>query len=241
MPSGGILATVWFMALWPISGFAQTPYGVSGLVQRVDGAQFHNCAQVEAIALQARERIRDYAYNLELLPQSPTSAFFAFPSESGAAVRMKWLAGYHPERSPIASFYSVGGAYTFRCRDDQNRLMESSGPEGDPLRLKLGTGEAVISHFSMSGKQIAYVMVIIDVALDSLDGEELLAEVTRRLNARVVFLFVRNDPWFFDYAPDSLPFLFTDKVKRLTEAEYAATETIVCYSDQRCKVVSSLQ
>jgi hypothetical protein len=220
--------------------FAQQRYGASGFLQRLDDDLFHDCARIKEIALQSTESIHDSVYNLVLVPQSSASAFFSFPSDSSTAMPIKWLATYRSDRLPIASFYSVGPEYSFHCRDSHNRLVNSSGPEGDPLQLNLTDGGTYILHFSLFGKRSARVMIVTNSALDTLNGEMLLTEVTRRLDARFVYLYVRNDPWFLGYSSDTLPYVFTDGVRRLTEAEYRATRTMVCETDRGCKLVPSL-
>jgi len=87
---------------------------------------------------------------------------------------------------------------------------------------------------------MAHVFVTTEVALDKINGDEVLAEVTRRLEARYVFLAIRSDPWFYGYSGDTAPYAYADLSNALTEEEYAASRTITCTTGSKCRLGPSL-
>ncbi len=87
------------------------------------------------------------------------------------------------------------GRFKFRCRDSHNRLSQTTGPDGDPLQLLL-PGRTEIWHFDLHNILMAHVYVVTGIPLEKIDGNALLSDVTRRLGAHYVFLYVREDPWF---------------------------------------------
>jgi hypothetical protein len=91
--------------------------------------------------------------------------------------RARWLNNYERETFPYALLYSVNGRYTFRCRDDQNGFVESSGPDGNPLQLTLSNGKAIIWHFDMTAEKMAHVFVVTAIPLQTINGEELMEKV----------------------------------------------------------------
>jgi hypothetical protein len=222
-----------------VAAGGQQMRGAAPILHAVDDSLFHSCNEVESKAREFSRDIKDRVYTMGVFPRNGRFLYAGFLSEGYARHAVTWLAGYEPRSSPYALFYFVDGAYTFRCRDDQSHLLESTGPEGDPLQLKLAEGRAAIWHFFFTPINVAHVFVVADVPLTSLSGDQLLAEVTQRLGARVVFLYVRNNPWFLGYSPNSAPYIFTDSFKTITEEQYRASRTLVCYTGQKCGVVPS--
>jgi|HubBroStandDraft_6_1064221.scaffolds.fasta_scaffold569133_2 hypothetical protein len=212
------------------------PRSAGGVFRPVDPALFNNCGQVESGARQLAREIPDRVFIMELYPRGQT-LYFPFPSEfRRTPLAVNWLTSYHPQTSPYAMFYSVDGEYTFRCRDEQNKFVETSGSHGDTLQLTLSTGKAVIWHFDMTPEKMAHVFVVTATPLENINGEELMAEVKKQLGARFMFLYARNDPWFLGYSYDTLPYIFTDSDRKISAEEYRKTRTMVCYTDTRCGV-----
>lgn len=214
----------------------------------IDDGLFESCNQVKNRALELAGSLSKPVYFLQLYPKEGRSLFYPFPSDVSTEVKFRWLSEYDPRGHPYALLYFAHGAYSFRCRDNQDHYSESSatpklsssGREYDPLLVQLTTGTATIWHFWATDTNMDTVYVVTETPLEKLNGEEVLAKVKGRLGARYMFLYVRNDPWFFGYAEDSIPFVFADSFRRITESEYRATHTMVCYSDSGCKVVRSL-
>jgi hypothetical protein len=221
----------------PLGALAQPLRGTAGFLRPVDDSLFHSCGKVESRALELASSISDQVYFMELYPMGGKSLFHAFFADGGIEAKFKWLTEYDVNGPPYALFYFVNGAYALRCRDDLGHFFELAGPKGpsksarpggDPFELAKTPGQTVIWHFFLTPINVAHVFVVSQTPLQALDGEELIAQVQERLAARYVFLYVRNDPWFFGYASDSIPFIFADSSKEPTEEQYRATETMVC-------------
>src|ERR1700733_11085012 len=156
------------------------PRSVGGVLRPVDPALFSDCSQVESVARKLAREIPDRVFIMNLYPRGTNPLYFPFPSEyPHTPLAVNWLASYHPQTSPYALFYSVDGEYTFRCRDEQNKFVETSGAHGDTLQLTLSTGKAVIWHFDMTPEKMAHVFVVTATPLESINGEELMAEVKK--------------------------------------------------------------
>ncbi len=217
--------------------YAQQLISTAGYFRSVDVALFHKCSQVEAASLKLAREVQDRAFFMEVFPRNKNSLFFPFPTEySLTSLAIRWLNNYESETSPYALLYSVDGQYTFRCRDDQNKFIESSGLGGDPLELTLSNGKGVIWHFDMTPEKMAHVFVVTAIPLESINGEELMSSVKKQLGARFMFLYARNDPWFLGYSQNTLPYIFSDSFRRISAEEYRKTLTMVCYSNTKCAV-----
>jgi hypothetical protein len=237
---GEAMTKLFFCTIFLTFNLLAEPSRANDLYLRaVDESRFHSCKEVESTAREIARGIQDHVFTVALFPRNGRSLYYPFPAERHGPAAVKWIAGYELSSAPYALFYSVAGAYSFRCRDNQNQILQSTGPDGDPLQLTVATGRATIWHVSDTPLNLARVFVVTDIPLERLDGEQLLAQVKRRLGARFVFLYVRNDAWFLGYSPDSIPYIFTDSVKRITEEEYRATRTMYCNTDQGCFVQPS--
>src|SRR5258708_7822886 len=192
----------------------------------LDNSVFDNCAEVEKVARDLPAK--DPVYTVELFSRQKGSFSFPFPSEHSLANVTQWIAEIKNRAFPAAMFYAVDGRFRFRCRDSQNRLSQTTGAEGDPLQLLLPGSRTEIWHFDLSNVYMAHVYVVTDLALDRIDGKDLLAQVTQRLGARFVFLYIRRDPWFYDHSLDSTPYIFADWSKALDAEQYRATPTLDC-------------
>ena len=117
--------------------------------------------------------------------------------------------------------------------DDLRALERGCLGEG-PLDLDLPSGKAEIWHFFITPINVAHVFVITKAPLKTVDGDALMARVTKLLSARNVFLYVRNDPWFFGEVFDPLPFYFADEFKPVTLEQYLASPTLTCYTGSGC-------
>jgi hypothetical protein len=226
----------WFCAIFCFDASAQQTSRIDYKSLPVEDSLFNNCGEVEILARQLSPGTSDRTYTIELFPRSHGTSVFPFPSEHSVSAVTGWIASHDQSGHPFAMFYSVNGAYAFRCRDIQNRFVESASPESDPFQITLTAGRAVIWHFDLYNRNMAHVFVVTDVALGRINGEAVLREITRRLGARFVFLYIRNDPWFFGYSSDSTPYIFADSAKALTEKAYKATETMSCMTGQTCRV-----
>jgi hypothetical protein len=208
----------------------------------LDDYVFQNCEDVLSRAVEYSGNVHESAYLLELYPKNQGRVGPPFPSEMTATYATRWLASHDPKTLPYALFYFVKDSYTLRCRDDRGRFAQLSGPFGShsTLDMKSVAGRAEIWHFYFTPTNVAHVFVIAETPVDALDGQALMAQVKELLNARYLFLYVRNDPWFLDVAPNPLPYLFTDSFKRITEREYQETRMLTCYSNSGCKVALGL-
>jgi hypothetical protein len=130
--------------------------------------------------------------------------------------------------------YSVDGRYHFYCRDSAGAVSETSSVQGDPLELRFGGATASILHFDFYNNKMARVYVVTKAPLGSIPGQQLLDRVTTLLDARFVFLYVRNDPWFYGYSSDSSPYMFTDLSGAIDEEQYLKTQTISCMTGKGC-------
>jgi hypothetical protein len=197
---------------------------------------FQSCDEVLNRAVVLSADIRESVYVMELYPQSRGTAAYSFPSEVHAASAASWIASHDTKALSNALFYFVKGAYTLRCRDNQGRYEKLSGPFGaaSPLEVDLGPGKGEIwyFHYSWNGSRNAFVWVVTEVDLKTLndaDEARLMNQVKERLNARFVqSIYLRNEPWFLGTAPNALLYLFTDSYKRITLEEYKATKTLWC-------------
>jgi hypothetical protein len=223
-----------------LSGAFAQRSDISGrIVRAVDDKVFKSCDQVEQIAQGLQRETRDRVFIAELFPKSRGSLFTTFVSDTGRTQALVWwMSRGRSQSSPFALFYSVNGAYTLRCRDDEGRFSELTGPEGNPLQLKLASGNAKILHFYFTPINVVHVFVIAEVPLETIDGKRLMADIQARLGARFIFLCVRNDPWFFSYSSDNLPFVFIDSPDNIAEKQYRAGRTLACSTIQRCSVLS---
>jgi hypothetical protein len=201
----------------------------------LEDATFANCKEVLDRARSLATDIHEPAYFMELFPQSQPQRD-TFLSETTAAQAAWWIAHNDPKTYRHGLFYFVKGSYTLRCRDTSGRYVKLSGPsDGEgPLDLDLPSGKAEIWHFFISPINMAHVFVITEAPLKTVDGDALMARVTKLLSARTVFLYVRNDPWFFGEVFDPLPFYFADGIKTATLQEYRASPTLTCYTGSGC-------
>jgi hypothetical protein len=234
------LFTVVAAAIICCQAAGQTDNGMIGHLRALDDAAFESCDVVHAQALERSHSIKEAIYFMELFPKSRGALQSLFGSEGTGQAAARWISKYRPEQSPYALFYFVNGKYTLRCRDIQNRFVELSGPGGSPLALKSPVANSKIWHFYFTPINAAHVFVVTSAPLDTLDGEALMAEVQERLQARLVYLYVRNDPWFLGVAPNPVPYILADSYKRLTEEQYQASRTLTCYSTSRCRLGPSV-
>jgi hypothetical protein len=218
----------------------QTENNVTGYLRPIDDGVFDSCDSVRTRALEFSQSIRDDVYFMELFPRSLGPLLSLFGSTGKRQDAVAWISKYRPEQSSYALLYYVDGKYTFRCRDIQGSFMELSGPAGNPLALKSLGGKGVIWHFYFTPINAAHVFVVTNVSLDALDGEALMAEVKEQLKARVVYLYIRNDPWFLGVAPNPVPYILADSYRRLTEEQYRASRTLTCYSTSICRLGPSV-
>lgn len=202
----------------------------------VEDGLFENCAAIEGIARSFDPGGADRAFSVELYPRTKGSNIFPFISDSGIRPALNWITATKPHTSPSAMFYSVDGRYHFYCRDAVGTVREASGVQGNPLELKLDGATASILHFDFYNKKMAHVYVVTKAPLGSVPGQDLLDRVTRMLDARFVFLYVRNDPWFYGYASDSSPYTFTDLSAAIDDEQYLKTQTISCMTGQGCRL-----
>ena len=231
-----MLKPILVVAFLCLSVFAQRNSIYNNTPLPVDENLFRSCIDVERVAQQVRPNIPDRVYTVELYSERRGTPVFPFPSDSLPTDATRWMGNRELTPSPFAMFYSVNGGYKFRCRDLQNRFVESTGSGSDPLRLDIVTGATVIWHFNITARHMAHAFVVTDASLERLNGKQLLDEVAQRIGARFLFLYVRNDPWFYGYSSDSTPYLFADSLKPITEEEYRATRTMECSTDQGCRV-----
>jgi len=228
------------MAVSCVSAFAQLRTDSSRfIVQTLDDALFHDCGQVEKVARNAQIGVSGRAYQIQFAPRNGKVLVSPFLSEGTGWGAFKWVSTFRGKKLAQATLYFLDGASTFLCRDDQNHFVESAWPNEDAFKLTVLGGTAKIWHFHFSPVNAAHVYVVTSAPLESLRGGDLLSEVARRTGARFVYLYVRNDPWFFDYSPDSRPYIFADGFKSITEDEYRATRTLVCDSNEGCMLSQS--
>jgi hypothetical protein len=197
----------------------------------VEQERFANCGKVEKFSPLTKPEGADRVYTVELYPTLEGGPATAFMSEHSAASIAGWIRTELGHRKPVAMFYFIDGAYAFRCRDSMNRSYESSSG-GNPLQL---TSDTYILHFDVYDKQMVYVYVVTKEPLEAVDGDQMLARVSKLLGARFVFLYIRNDPWFYGYVHDSSPFMFVDLSRAISEPEYLKTKTTSCMTGQGCR------
>jgi|SRR5580658_789045 hypothetical protein len=234
--------------LLPLGALAQGFTGIGGFVRPIDRGLFDNCDQVKDRASQLASSISRPVYFMQLYPSDAKPLYSLFASDGSTEEKFRWVSLHDPQHHPYALFYFAHGAYSFRCRDNQDHYAEASATpplasargEYDPLLIQLSTGPATIWHFWATDTNMDTVYVVTGTPLEKLNGGEVFTKVKERLGARAMFLYVRNDPWFFGYVADSVPLIFTDSYRRITESEYRSTHTMVCYTDSGCKVVPSL-
>jgi hypothetical protein len=231
-----------------LGSLAQPVNPTAGLLRPVDDSLFRSCPDLQRRALELAGRISDRVFFMELYPRSAKPLFRAFLADGGMQQKFYWLTKFDVHSPPYALLYYINGAYALRCRDDQGRAFETAGPKGqgpsastsNPLVLGALRGTTTIWHFSITPTDVARVFVITSSPLRSVNGERLLAEVKERLDGRYVFLYVRNDPWFFGNASDSVPFIFADPSTHPTEEQYKASETMICITDNGPCTVHSI-
>lgn len=212
--------------------------------QKVPPATFESCRDVEASAKEFSNESPLWVYAVESFPSDQRSLFLPFLSDDlrddGGFLwqALAWLNSYRNQAPPPrAILYFVNGRYAFRCRDNKGHFSESYGPRGNPLQLKMASGEAEIWHFSITENGMANVFIVTDQPLDQVDGKELMSQVKEQLGARFSFIYVRNDPWFFHSSSDAAPYIFAaDRFKPITEEEYMNGKTLVCRTDIGCRV-----
>jgi len=169
-----------------------------------------------------------------LFPIGGRSPYFPFLSERSLDDIATWISDSAAGTTSYGLLYLIGESYLFRCRDDQGRTTELAGPKGNPLQFENGI---TFLHFEMA-LDYANVYLLSKGPLKAIDGAGLLANVTRRLGVRRVFLFVRNDPWFLAEARNTLPFAFTQGYPKISLEEYRASQTLMCYTFEQCHLVS---
>ena len=192
---------------------------------------FHSCSDVEAEAKALAKNITDPINVMELYSSNPHGLTSPFLMDAGGVLPQAegWINSYRAMGPPPgALLFSVDGKYTFRCRDDQGHVVESSGAGGDPLQLVVPGGKAEIRYFSISPQGMAHVFIVTDRALDEVNGEDLMAQIKQRLHTRSTFIYIRDDPWFLGYSGDSGPYIFADQFEPITRDEYLKTRTIYC-------------
>lgn len=221
------------------SADAQSVIGTSGYLEPLNEGSFQNCGSVLARAKELADGIQKPVFMMELFPKS-RALFFPFASEGYGVQAQRWLAAHKETPTPFALLYFVDNQYTLRCRDSDGRSVKLLGPGGDPLALGLGADQTEIWHFFFTPVGAAHVFVVTAADLKTIDGDALLALVTRRLGARFVYMYVRNDPWFLGVSPDPLPYVFADTSKAPSREQYIATETLTCYTNSPCKLGPSL-
>ena len=103
---------------------------------------------------------------LTVVSQRRKVSLYTFPSDVSTEVKFRWSTEYVPRRHPYALLYFADGAYSFRCRDNQNHYWESSvtptlsSSGRDPLLLQLTTGPAAIWHFWVTDTNMDAVYVV---------------------------------------------------------------------------------
>jgi hypothetical protein len=201
----------------------------------LDDAAFADCHEVLNRAKSFGADIQKPVYFMELFPRSQPGRL-GFLSETTASQSESWIANSDPKTQLRGLFYFVNGSYTLRCRDSRGRYVKLSGPsDGEgPLELDLPSGKAEIWHYFFTKISVAHVFLITKSPLKTVDGDALMARVTKLLSARMVFLYVRNDPWFLGDVFDPLPFFFTDGFKTITLQQYLVSPTLTCYTDSGC-------
>lgn len=207
-----------------------------GTAHPVEDGLFRNCNDVMSFAMTLTSGIKEPVFFIQLFPSGHASLFSPFVSDGTSWAAAEWVAKYQPLGFPYALLYRVDGTFVMRCRDYENHLWELTSSERNPLIFNLPVGQVRLLHFYKTIGNVAHVFAVTDIALSKVAGDDLLAAVTQELGARIVFLYVRNDPWFFGYAPDSLPYIFADMNKKLTEKQYEVTRSMVCVSGQGCRV-----
>jgi hypothetical protein len=201
----------------------------------VEPSLFKSCDGLSEIARGYAERLTSPVGIVHLFPIN-NSPHLPFPSDTTINQSLIWLNSPATD-IPVAVLYSFGDRYTFKCKTGTGQIVVTSEPNGDdPLHLQSG-GNARILHFNLNSDGYnANVYVVADGPLTEALGVALLDEVTQRMGVRVLALYVRNDPWFYDFAPDSTMYHFVDVSKRLSDEEFRRTHTMVCYSySKRCR------
>ena len=197
---------------------------------------FSSCSDVEEKSLNFKPVIVDKVYSVELLPKDAVTFITPFLSDVSITQIPRWIASNKDRLFPFAMLYVIDDKYEFRCRNNKNQLIERSGPGGSPMTLKIRDWEARILHFDINERGVADVYVVTNAPLESVSEMEVLNQVTQRLRARSVGLYIRNDPWFFGYAMDSAPFIFTDLSHVIDVESYRATKTIDCMTLTGCNI-----
>jgi hypothetical protein len=201
----------------------------------VEQELFANCAKVEKYSPLTKPEGNDRVYSIELYPKLGGGSATTFMSEHSAESVAAWMKTELGHSKPIAMFYFIDGAYAFRCRDSMDRFHESSSG-GNPLQL---TSDTYILHFDVYDNQMVYVYVVTKEPLEAVDGDQMLARVSKLLGARFVFLYIRNDPWFYGYVHDSSPFMFSDLSRAISAPDYLKTKTTSCVTGQGCRLRAS--
>ena len=208
---------------------------------RIPISLFSKCDHVEDYVVHLSPLTSQPVYTVELFPEGLRRLIVPFLSEVGISQVTEWIRHFETKPLPASAMvYSINGRFHIRCRDNQGHLVETSGPDPgiDPLKLGLEFGRATIWHFWVY-RGYAHVYVVTDARLETIDGNALVSNIERRLGVRNVELYVRNDPWFYFYSPDSAPYILADLSKALNQEQYAATPTMTCMSG-RCRVAPSI-
>ena len=205
----------------------------------VDEATFGSCSQVESLAERAVPSTGDAVYTVEVSSREKSSFAVPFLSDRSTGQVAQWIAEQAPKAYPFAMLYKINGRYAFRCRDSRDRLSETHDASGNPLDLSLVGGHGVIWHFDLYNSHMAHVYVVTNMSLGQINGDQVLDQVTKLLQARYVFLYIRRDPWFLGYSLDAAPYVFSDSSKLLDDAAYRASLTLACVTNQGCQVGSS--
>jgi hypothetical protein len=199
----------------------------------IDDKIFNTCTEVESEALKLASEIPEQTFTIEIHPKSGTKLIGSFISERSDTYDMAAVdALADHSREPIAHYYAVRGGHHLRCRDANGSVSESS-----TLPWMQSTAQFQVWHFTRSDTDMDHAYVITKEPLDSIDGPKLLRDVSQLLGARFLFLYARNDPWFYGFVSSAMPYVFADLSKRITSLEaFKATKTLICYTDSGCKV-----
>ena len=200
----------------------------------VDQRLFGDCSQVEVRAVILASEQQGHSHVIGLYPAGGKMFYDPFPSDHHAKGPAAWISE-NLTYGPFALIYSVGSSYLFRCRNDKGQNWESAGPNGDPLRFEKGI---TFLHFETTPIDVAHVFLLSRKPLSELDGRELMADAARRLGARQIYLYIRNDPWFLVETGNSLPFAFTEAYPRISVEQYQASETLYCSTGRGCRIYS---
>jgi hypothetical protein len=218
-----------------VSALAQRSVRMNNVQVPLDESEFQSCSHVEEIARGFDPKIADRVYSLELFSKSKGDFAWPFATDTPFTQVTNWIGAHQREAYPFAMFYAVYGRYRFRCRDAQGNLSETAGPGGDPLEFTIRGGTAQVLHFKFN-VDMAQIYAVTSIPLENIEAADLLARVTQLLHARYVFLYVRGDPWFYGYARESTPFIFSDGSKAISEEAYRRSQTLTCMTSEGCRI-----